>query len=323
MTSQIPYVEPGLHRLGRETFAFLQPNGSWGLSNSGVITGGGTALLVDTMFTLNLTRRLLAAIDEQLPGVPISTVVNTHPNGDHCWGNQLVKGATIVSSERTREGMAHEIPPAAMAAMTRDTPPDSAMGAYMRRYFGEFDWSGIQITEPTSTFSGQTTLTLGDKTIELIEVGPAHTAGDVIVHVPDEGIVYAGDVLFIGDHPIVWEDGDIHNWVAACDRIIATGADTIVPGHGPVTDLEGVAEFRDYLDYVAEFAKRQYARGMPYWLAAAGMDRELTYWDSWGHPERLAVTIGSIYQRMGKVIEGGKRELLDRMVDLHQQQAAN
>ncbi|MEU7823068.1 MBL fold metallo-hydrolase [Catellatospora sp. NPDC049133] len=319
MASQIPYVEAGLHRLGPETYTYLQPSGSWGLSNCGVIASDGAALLVDTLFTLPLTQRMLAAVAAQLPAARISTVVNTHANGDHCWGNQLLPGAEIISSQATHDGMEREIPPAAMAAMTRDTEPDSPMGAYMRQFFGDFDFSGIQLTKATRTFSGTTRLSVGAREVELIEVGPAHTDGDVIVHVPDSGIVYAGDILFIGDHPVIWEEGSVDGWIAACDRILATGADTIVPGHGPVTDAEGVRDFREYLEYVSAFARRQFSRGTPYWVAAAGMDIELTDFAAWGHPERLVVTIGSIYQSLGATVEGGRAEMLDRMVRLHQE----
>ena len=84
--------------------------------------------------------------------------------------------------------------------------------------------------------------------MRLIEVGPAHTAGDVIVVVPDAGVVFTGDIVFHGGHPIVWA-GPVANWIAACDRLLALdGVETVVPGHGPVTDLGAVASLKGYFE---------------------------------------------------------------------------
>jgi cyclase len=201
------------------------------------------ALLVDTAWTLDLTQRLLDTVAAELPGVEITTVVNTHPNGDHCWGNQLLVGARIVASEATAHGMAEEIGPQAMTAMSAATSPNTPLGRYMRRYFGAFDFTGITLTPATQTFTGQTSLDVGGREIRLVQVGPAHTRGDTLVHVPDAGVLFAGDILFMGDHPVMWS-GPVDNWVTACDHIIHSGASVVVPGHGPVTDPAGVATFR-------------------------------------------------------------------------------
>lgn len=128
-------------------------------------------------------------------------------------------------------------------------------------------------------------------------VGPAHTDGDVIVHVPDEGVLFAGDVLFIGDHPVMWS-GPISNWIAACTRILKSGAQTIVPGHGAVTDAAGVARFRDYLEYLSEQTVARYDAGIPYWQAALDIPMTSSYAD-WGHWERLVITVVSIYWELG------------------------
>ncbi|GAA1651032.1 hypothetical protein ACFQY4_26580 [Catellatospora bangladeshensis] len=85
---------------------------------------------------------------------------------------------------------------------------------------------------------------LGNSAVELIEAAWAHAEGDVILDVPNEDVVCAGGVLLIGDHSIVW-DGDIDGWIAACDRILVTGANTIVPGHRPMIDQESALEFRE------------------------------------------------------------------------------
>jgi glyoxylase-like metal-dependent hydrolase (beta-lactamase superfamily II) len=222
--------------------------------------------------------------------------VTTHPNGDHCWGNQLISGAEIIGSAACSHGMVQEVQPAQLAALSGPGSPDTPLGRYMRRHFGVFDFAGIDVTPPTRTFTGQLDVTVGDRRIELIEVGPAHTDGDVIVHVPDAGVVFAGD-LFVGGHPIMWT-GPVQNWIAACDRITATGAEHVVPGHGPVTDLAGVAEFRGYLEWVAERAETAYTDGLPYWEAGDPAVVPAAF-AGWGNPERLVITMAAAYREQG------------------------
>jgi cyclase len=295
----------GMHELGRGTWAYLRPPGTWGWSNCGLLVSGADALLVDTQFDLPLTRDLLAAVGEVAPGVEINLVVTTHANGDHCWGNQLLPRAEVVGSSACGHGMAHEVQPADLAALSGSRSAGTPLGDYMRRHFGAFDFEGIDVTPPTRTFSGRLDLTVGDRRVELIEVGPAHTDGDVIVHVPDAGVVFAGDILFIGGHPIMWT-GPVQNWIAACDRITATGVDHIVPGHGPVTDQAGVAVFRGYLEWVAAWAQKAYAAGLPYWEAGDPAKVPEAYAD-WGNPERLVITMAAAYRGLGD----GPYDLMD------------
>ena len=104
--------------------------------------------------------------------------------------------------------------------------------AFFARCFGAFDFAGIELTPPEQTFSGELALRVGETELRLIEVGPAHTRGDTLVHVPGARVLFTGDILFSGAHPIAWA-GPVSNWIAACDRILAMELETIVPGHGP------------------------------------------------------------------------------------------
>ena len=83
----------GLHDLGRGCYAWLLPDGTWGYSNAGLIVDGKDCLLVDTLFDLRLTREMLDAMRQAVPAAKrIDTLVNTHANGDHTFGNQLEIG---------------------------------------------------------------------------------------------------------------------------------------------------------------------------------------------------------------------------------------
>ena len=281
----------GLHELSNGCHAYLQPDGGWGWSNAGLIVGDGASLLVDTLFDLKITQKMLDTMAHATEKAPISTVVNTHANGDHCYGNQLLSGKEIIASAATAHEMS-EVPPAMLAALN-SAPGD--VGDLFRHFFGEFDFEGIEPTLPTKTFTGKHSLTVGGRVVELVEVGPAHTAGDTLVFVPDARTVYTGDILFIGGTPIVWA-GPLDNWIAACDLICSSDVEHIVPGHGPLTDKAGVTAIRDYLAYVQDEATERFNGGMDAWDAAR--DIALNGFAEWGEFGRLAVNVDTVYRTL-------------------------
>src|SRR5439155_20319544 len=139
--------------------------------------------------------------------------------------------------------------------------------------FGAFDFDGIELALPGENFSGELTLRVGDCELRLIEVGPAHSRGDTLVHAPAQRVLFSGDILFSGAHPIVWA-GPVSNWIAACDRILGMDVDVIVPGHGPVTDKSAVHELKAYFEYLYESARRTHAAGLSPLEAARALERE-------------------------------------------------
>ncbi len=283
----------GLHEIGDGLHAYLQPDGGWGYSNAGLVTGEGASLLVDTLFDLRLTRQMLDAMSPIVTTSPISTVVNTHANGDHCYGNQLLAGAEIIASQETAAEMAAVTP--AMMHMFLTTDLGGVLTPYLRAIFGSFEFEGIEVTPPTSTFTGRRRLGVGGRTVDLVEVGPAHTAGDTIAHVPDAKAVFTGDILFVGGTPIVWA-GPVGNWVAACDLILGLDVETVVPGHGPVTDKVGVEAVKRYLEHILRETRERHAAGMSSYEAARDID--LGEFADWGESERIAVNVDTIYQEL-------------------------
>ena len=190
---------------------------------------------------------------------------------------------------------------AAMAQMMKAAPSMGAAGAYFSDIFAPFDFAGVTERLPNRTFSGRLDLTVGDRRVELIEVGPAHTAGDILVHVPDSRTVYTGDVLFIQSTPIMWA-GPVSNWIEACDKIIAMDAEVIVPGHGPITDNDGVRQVQSYLRYIDQETRKRYDADLP--LRDAIHDIALGDFSSWGDAERIAVNVSTLYREYaGKLNE--------------------
>lgn len=293
MTTRWNYTK-GLHNLGNSAYAWLAPDGNWGWSNAGLIVDSGEALLVDTLFDLAMTDEMLRAMRdaEPLAAKDIGTLVNTHANGDHTHGNELVHGAEIIASSASAEEMT-EIPPAMLAAMMAATVDNPApMAKFLQHAFGKFDFNSITLTPPTRTFDKSLSIKVGDKAVELMELGPAHTRGDIIVHVPEDRTVFTGDILFVDSTPIMWS-GPIQNWIDACDYITGLDAETIVPGHGPITDKAGVAAVKGYLEYIRDEARKRYDAGMDSFEAAK--DIALGDYESWGDAERIAVNVDRLY----------------------------
>lgn len=286
----------GLHDLGNSVYAYLQPDGSWGWSNAGLVIDGKASLLIDTLFDLKLTQEMLDSMRKSVAAAAhIDMLVNTHANGDHCYGNQLVADAEIIASVRTAEEMVAGVSPDQMAVLVKNADQLGQIGEFARYAFGSFDFENITVTPPERTFEGELTLKVGDKTVHLIEVGPAHTQGDTLVHIPADKTVFTGDILFIGGHPIIWA-GPTSNWLRACDRILSMDVETIVPGHGPITDKKGVAEIKGYFEYIFDEARKRYEAGMPAFEAAR--DIPLDRYASWSDGERIVVNVASIYREL-------------------------
>ena len=284
----------GLSDLGNNIYCYLQPDGGWGWSNAGLIVDGDESLIVDTLFDEDLTLEMLDSMKSAEPkGMKnIRALINSHSNGDHCNGNNCVDTDEVISSEATLEEMSHESPEM-MAALLKQAPEMGALGKYFLECFGSFNFEGVTKRLPNTTFTGQTQRQVGDKIVELIEVGPAHTNGDILVYVPSDKVVFTGDILFIEGHPILWA-GPVKNWINACDRIISMEVDFVVPGHGPVTDNRGVKAVRDYLVYIDTESRKRFDSGMSALEAAKEIDLDL--FSTWGDGERIAVNVNSLYR---------------------------
>jgi glyoxylase-like metal-dependent hydrolase (beta-lactamase superfamily II) len=296
MTLSFPKAkyEPGVADLGNGTFAYLQPDGGWGLSNSALITDQGDALLVGTLFDFPHTRAMLDAF-ARTTRATIRTLVNTHHNGDHCYGNALVEGAEIISTERAAEEM-HRETPNGLAQVMKAAPTLGLTGEYFLHCFARFDFDGVKTKHPTTTFKNRLTRTVGSKQVHVIEVGPAHTGGDALVHAPADRALFTGDILFVEGTPIMWV-GPVGNWIKACEMIESMDVETIVPGHGPVTDKHGVARVRHYLTFIRDEAKKRYDAGMPAFEAARAI--ALDDFSGWGDAERIAVNTATLYREFG------------------------
>jgi glyoxylase-like metal-dependent hydrolase (beta-lactamase superfamily II) len=322
--------------VGEGCHAWIQPNGEWFESNAGLVTGDGESALIDTLADLKLTQRMLDAFAEVVDGAPIRTLVNTHSDADHVYGNQLLSGADIVSTRRSAELIRRQdpgsyngfgrlaqgmrvvgrLPLPVVGSLPLPVLPRvrlGTIGTYIGDMLEPFDFDGIEIAAPKREFEGELSLDVGGRKLRLTEVGPAHTPGDLIVHVPDAGVVYSGDILFIGSTPVMWA-GPVINWIDAVDRLLALDADTYVPGHGPVCGREEVEAVKRYWVWLEAAARHRFGLGMSAWEAARDivLSPEFgTYeWSRWSAPERIVVNVHTLErERRGEL--GGEASARD------------
>lgn len=304
---ETPLYEEGLWDLGNGFFAWIVPNGSWGESNAGLVTGEGESLLIDTLWDLRYTQTMLDAMAPFFRKAPLTTLVNTHADGDHFWGNQLVDAhVECITSEAARNEMdLHK--PSSMLAFARlgralqaiPLSPTRKVGHWFNTMCLPYAFDEVIHTPATTTFSGSTWREIGGRRLQLIEVGPAHTTGDLMVYVPDAATLFTGDILFIGSTPVMWA-GPVENWLKALDLILDLDAEIIVPGHGPVTDKSGVRTVKAYWEYAHGAARTLFDEGAPEQEAAERIlqssDFRKQVFANWDSPERMMTNVHVLYR---------------------------
>ena len=209
--------------------------------NIGVVLGDEGVLLVDT----RTTHRQAAEIREhlrELTARPVSVVVDTHGHADHVFGNHLFRPAPIWGHARC-------------ATMVRET------GERQRaKYVGNFpdladDLREVVVDPPELTFADRAHVEVdpGGRSVELRYLGRGHTDNDIVILVPDAGVVFAGDLLENGATPY-FGDGFPLDWPATADRLVELIDGPVVPGHGDAGDRSFAERQRDEFRALAELA---------------------------------------------------------------------
>jgi cyclase len=278
-----------LRQLDRDVYACEQEDRGLGWSNSGLLARGG-GLVVDTLYDKPLTQQMIDLYSSVHPE-PVQRLVNTHHNGDHCWGNQLFTDATIIAHRGCAKRFHDFLPSQAEAIRTMTDPPEHLVG--LQAEFSPFDFSEVELRAPDEVIDGDLTLDLDGVRADILHVGPAHTEGDLVVHLPDESVLFAGDVFFHRCTPIGWE-GSTDRWIEALRRIESLAPEWVVPGHGPVCGTDGVREMREYLEYVQREARSHWEAGLT--PLDASQRIELGPYATWTDPARLAANVHRVYR---------------------------
>jgi cyclase len=288
-----PRVESAavIDEIGDGCFAYLQPEGTWHVSNAGLFVTDGLHLVVDTLATERRGRRFREAVLERAAG-RVDFVVNTHHHGDHTNTNFLFAEATI---------MAH-----AQVHAHLTSPPVS--GAH--ELFEPVEWGELVVRPPDVTIVDELRLHGEDRVAAIKPLGfAAHTDCDATVWIPDEGVLYAGDLVFNGSMPLV-AAGSVAGSIKALDWIAALQPRVIVPGHGPTCDVAALARPREYFAFVQELA----ARGKEAGLSPLEVAREadLSRFADWPEQERLPANLHRAFAE----IDGSEPDLMPAFRDM-------
>jgi glyoxylase-like metal-dependent hydrolase (beta-lactamase superfamily II) len=270
-------------------------------ANSGFINRGG-GVVIDTQSDLAHARQMIELFGTVWPSMP-KRVINTHEDSDHVWGNQLFDEAEIIAHRTVPERMKQVAEPKETQKlmwgaahlitqlMLKATHP--GVLAAGRQLQEDYSFDGIELALPTTLFDERYELNLDGTEVDLIYVGPCHQIGDTIVHLPKEGVVFAGDVVFRLCTPMGWT-GSYEKWIQCLDLIMELGPTVVVPGHGPICGIEGVREMKAYLQYVRRESRGCFDEG----LSSLDAAKRIEFGPSaeWHAPARLFLNVERAYR---------------------------
>lgn len=286
---RVEEVSDGIH-------AYLQPDGTWWINNTGFLVGQRGVVSVDACSTERRTRAYLAAIEGVTPR-PVRTLINTHHHGDHTFGNYLFAGATIVGHEATRAGV-----------QQWGKPFDAPV-------WTEVDWGDIELAPPFLTYTEGVTVWVDDLRCEVTHVGTAaHTTNDSVVWIPEREVLFSGDLLFNGGTPFLLQ-GSIAGAVDVLENVVRPlGARTIVPGHGPVGGAEMIDDALAYLRFVQRTASDGKAAGLT--PLEAARDADLGEFADLKDSERLAGNLHRAYAELAGAAPGAQIDAMAALQDM-------
>lgn len=269
------FPEPAVEEVAKGVFAFVQLDGSWGLNNAGVLVGRRGVTVIDTAFT-EARAHLLAGAVASLSPLPVQTLINTHHHGDHTYGNFAFPEATIVAHERCREAVL-------------------ATGLETTKFFPGVDWGNIEVVAPFVTFDECLNVYVDDRRLELLTMAPAHTTNDIVAWMPEQRLLFAGDLIFNGGTPFVVM-GSVAGTLTALERLRALDPQTIVPGHGAVCGPEVIDDQVAYIRFVQELARTGAAAGRS--PVDVATEADLGRFAAWTDSERL---VGNLHRAYSEI----------------------
>ncbi|MBA3905919.1 MAG: MBL fold metallo-hydrolase [Pseudonocardiales bacterium] len=294
ITSPAP---PQLHEVSDGIYAYVQPDGTWWINNTGFVVGPQGIISIDSCSTERRTRAYLDTIASVSPA-PVRMLVNTHHHGDHTFGNALFDTATIVAHEKARAEMIAFGP-------ARELP-----------FWQNPDWGTLPLEPPFLTFTDRVALHAGDLRGEVVFVGtPAHTTNDCIIWFPSRSTLFCGDLIFNEGTPFLLM-GSVTGAVEVLENVIAPlEATTVVPGHGPVFHgPEPLAATLDYLRFVLDLAARGRAAGLsPLDIAR---ETDLGRFSGWPDAERIVGNLHRAYAELDGLAPGDPIDVFAALGDM-------
>ena len=290
--------DPRIEEVADGVFAYLQPDGSWWVNNTGFVVGRRGVVAIDACSTERRTGRFLDSV-RGVSAEPVTTLVNTHHHGDHTFGNHLFRGATIVGHEATREEV--------LAA----GPPSPAFGAVWE----PVEWGDIEVAPPFLTYREGVTVWSDDRRLDVRHVGtPAHTTNDSYVWLPEESVLFCGDLLFNGGTPFVLM-GSVEGAIDAVENVLRPlGARTIVPGHGPVAGPELLDDVAAYLGWLLGLARQGIEAGLT--PLEVARETDLGGFAALTDSERIVGNLHRAYAELGGAVRGAPVDTVTALLDM-------
>ena len=271
----------GLEEVASGVFAYIRGRTGWDVCNSGFIETDAGVMVIDAMMVGSMVQEYLRAV-RSVTDKPIRYVINTHHHLDHSFGNQFYAPADVVSHRGCRDSM---------LAMGVDVPTLQGQ----RPQYAD-DWPEVRLRPATLTYEDKMVFHFGSKVVELWHPGPAHTYGDTLIYLPQEKVLFIGDVAFHYLTPLA-ADGHMSRWIRVLARIIRDmDVSALVPGHGPVGDKTALVETLRYLRIIKRTSRQQFERGAS--VEEAALVMRLEAFAGWTEPERVLRNVDRMYQEL-------------------------
>jgi cyclase len=246
-------------------YAAIANEGGGAMANAGFIDLGDKTVVFDTFNTQQAAEDLKNAA-EQFTNRPVTWVVNSHWHGDHIRGNQVFTGSSIISSEKTYFMLKENTPSRIekqkndmdglekyiQTLIDKDDPALKGEISFLKEL--ALSLPTLRLVLPQYTFQEQFTFHGSKRSAQLIKFGRAHSPCDSVLYIPDDGVIFMADLLFVNTHPPFFEEGDVGNWRQSLEKIMEMDFVTAVPGHGPVGTKDDLETIVQYMDKMAALA---------------------------------------------------------------------
>lgn len=212
-----------------------------GLTNAGIIVGDDSVLVIDSLRVPSFARELRADV-RRITDKPVRYLVDTHGHWDHAFGNEEFTDAIIVGHVNCRRELEE------YGEAWRD-------GVVARNNQWSDEIKTVRITPPDLTFDRRLELHFGGRRVDLVYLGRAHTSGDIFIHLPEDRLLFTGDVAQDGGVPYML-DGHMRDWVETDTRLLDLPFERFVSGHGPIGTKPALVEARDFMAALVSNAER-------------------------------------------------------------------
>ncbi|MFI6978091.1 MBL fold metallo-hydrolase [Embleya sp. NPDC050154] len=285
---------PRVQEVADGAYAYIQPDGTWWINNTGFLVGPEGVVAIDGCATEARTRTFLETIAKHTDA-PVRTLINTHHHGDHTNGNYLFESATIVAHENTRTEILN------LGIMEVES------------IWPGVGWGGVRAVPPFLTFTDGVTVYAGDLRAQVRHFGAAHTSNDSVVWLEEQGVLYTGDLIFNGGTPFLLM-GSPAGYLEVLERVKQLGATTLVPGHGEVCGPEQIDYAIGYTNFVLETARKGLDAGLD--PLSVARETDLGEYAALSDPERIVGNLHRAYAELNGVERAGAIDIYGALGDM-------